>query len=127
MELAGVDRTSLSGSVGADEDWQEEQTSLIQSQRYMMEKGLFSDVDVIVGGGSSVRGPEVIPSHTYVLRARSSVFAKMLEERWTSVHPAASSGPDTNEESKLSLDLTKSPLVPPVSFRALLRVSFNGY
>jgi hypothetical protein len=59
-------------------DWRDESPSLIQSQRHVLQTGLYSDVVVKVGGPEE----ELISCHRFVLMSRSRVFATMLEERW---------------------------------------------
>jgi hypothetical protein len=103
----------ISGSSG---DWRDEKPSLIQSQRHVLETGLYSDVVVKVGG----RGEEFIPCHRFVLMSRSGVFAAMLEERWRN---CSESSKDSDDQNREIIDLSENPLVTAQAFLAFLRVS----
>jgi hypothetical protein len=95
-------------------DWRDEKPSLIQSQRHVLETGLYSDVVVKVGG----REEEFIHCHRFVLISRSGVFATMLEERWRNYSESMKDSDDQRDV----IDLTENPLVTAQAFRAFLRV-----
>jgi hypothetical protein len=97
-------------------DWRDESPSLIQSQRHVLETGLYSDVVLKVGGPDE----EFIPCHRFVLMSRSRVFATMLEERWRNC--SEESIKDSDDQKREILDLSENPLVTAQAFRAFLRV-----
>jgi hypothetical protein len=109
--MNGMEEKSGSG------DWRNGRPSLIQSQRHVLETGLYSDVVVNVGG----RGEEFIPCHRFVLMSRSGVFATMLEERWRNCSESMKDS-DSDDQKREIIDLSENPLVTAQAFRAFLRV-----
>jgi hypothetical protein len=107
--MNGMEEKSGSG------DWRDEKPSLIQSQRHVLETGLYSDVVVKVGGTKV----EFIPCHRFVLMSRSGVFAAMLEERWRN---CSESMKDSDDQKREIINLSENPLVTAQAFRAFLRV-----
>jgi hypothetical protein len=100
-------------------DWRDESPSLIQSQRHVLQTGLYSDVVVKVGGPEE----ELIPCHRFVLMSRSRVFATMLEERWRN---SSESIKDSDDQRNEIIDLSKNPAVTSKAFRSFLRVSISN-
>jgi hypothetical protein len=99
-------------------DWRDERPSLIQLQRHLLEKGLYSDVVVKIGGGGTAGPVELIPCHRYVLMSRSEVFERMLEGSWRNGYSEIM---NTDDHSKV-IDLSKNLRVTAQGFRTFLRV-----
>jgi hypothetical protein len=93
-------------------DWRDVNPSINQSISYLLETGLYADVEFKVGQSPLT---ETIRGHKLIIMSRSEVFATMLEERW-------SNSEGEGKKNKAEIDLTNDVEITAKSFRLFLKV-----